>query len=156
ANRFEWFLEKAAEIGIHEIFPLICERTEKQFFRAARMKNILVSAMLQSGQFWLTRLHDPIEYPKFLNDWEWANPQHKFIAHCMNDDEKKILHEEISRINSESSERKDCLIMIGPEGDFTSHEVETAKKQSFVAVSLGSNRLRAETAGMVAATLISL
>src|SRR5258705_11953025 len=66
ANRFEWFLEKATEIGISEIVPLICERTEKQKFRYDRMKGICVSAMLQSQQCWLPELHEPVKYIEYL------------------------------------------------------------------------------------------
>ena len=63
-SRFEWFLEKATEIGVSNIVPLICERTEKQHFRLSRMKNILVSAMLQSRQAWLPILHEPLHFQK--------------------------------------------------------------------------------------------
>ncbi|PWT98362.1 MAG: rRNA methyltransferase [Bacteroidetes bacterium] len=153
AGRFEWFIEKATEIGVSKIIPLICERTERQHFRAERLKNILISAMLQSGQARLARLHDPIEYPKFISEWDGSH--HQFIAHCM-DGDKKHLADEIARINSGHVDHDARIILIGPEGDFTRDEVEAAIAKKFIAVSLGSNRLRAETAGLVAATLISL
>ena len=85
ANRFEWFLEKATEIGVSSIYPIICERTEKSHFRFDRMKNILVSAMLQSRQAWLPTLHQPINFKMIIEDQRYEN---KYIAHCM-DDEKK-------------------------------------------------------------------
>ena len=68
ANRFEWFLEKATEIGVRHIIPIICERTEKTSFKADRLNNILVSAMLQSQQSWLPVLHSPVPFKKFVNE----------------------------------------------------------------------------------------
>jgi 16S rRNA (uracil1498-N3)-methyltransferase len=80
ASRFEWFLEKATEIGINEIIPLICERTEKEKFRLDRLQNILVSAMLQSQQCWLPRLGEPVSLIELINQKKEGN---RFIAHCL-------------------------------------------------------------------------
>lgn len=143
-GRFEWFLEKATEIGVSEIIPLICERTEKQHFRTDRMKNILVSAMLQSQQVWLPRLLEPLSFRKAMEQLEC--PQ-KFIAHCLED--KKELREQLLP-------QTDALILIGPEGDFTREEIDLALLHRYLPVSLGNTRLRTETAGMVAAVLLKM
>jgi 16S rRNA (uracil1498-N3)-methyltransferase len=147
ATRFEWFLEKATEIGVTEIIPLICERTEKTAFKMERMNNILVSAMLQSQQCWLPVLHEPVKYAN-MQMGKWVNGQ-KLIAHCIDEDNKQPLHQHISKFAHQ-------LICIGPEGDFTKQEIEWALKNNFIPVSLGNTRLRTETAGMVAATLLCI
>ncbi|MEI9946085.1 MAG: RsmE family RNA methyltransferase [Chitinophagaceae bacterium] len=148
-NRFEWFLEKATELGINEIIPLVCKRTEKQKFRADRMKNILTSAMLQSQQVWLPVLHQPVTYELLFCQEEVAAASQKFIAHCIETD-KKNLSDSIDKAFSPQ------IILIGPEGDFTKEEVDLALQHHFIPVSLGNTRLRAETAGMVAAILLRL
>ena len=144
AHRFEWFLEKATEIGVSEIIPLVCERTEKQHFRRDRMKNIIISAMLQSQQTWLPSLHEPVKFSSLIKQ---VIPGQKFIAHC-EEEQKQPLR---AMFQPEES----ALILIGPEGDFTRVEIEDALQHNFIAVSLGETRLRAETAGVVAATLLA-
>ena len=148
STRFEWFLEKATEIGVNEIVPLLCSRTEKQHFRLDRMKNILISAMLQSQQSWLPVLHEPVKYNEYIKQVNTYTTQQKFIAHCEEENLKKQL---INSILSNSAER---LILIGPEGDFTKEEIAAALQNNFLAVALGDTRLRTETAGVVAATLL--
>jgi 16S rRNA (uracil1498-N3)-methyltransferase len=148
-SRFEWFLEKATEIGVQTIIPLLCERTEREHFRHDRMKSILVSAMLQSQQSWLPVLHEPIGYEQLFRQEEVIGTAQKFIAHCMADARKDLRNEAVS---SQSSQ----IILIGPEGDFTPGEVSLALEHQFVPVTLGDNRLRTETAGVVAATLLRL
>ena len=143
-NRFEWFLEKVTEIGISEIIPLICERTEKQKFRYDRMKGICVSAMLQSQQSWLPVVHEPKQFNHLAI--EQFNDQQKFIAHCEEFGEKNSL--------STFESLNHSMILIGPEGDFTKQEIELALQNNFIPVSLGETRLRSETAGIVAATLL--
>lgn len=142
-NRFEWFLEKATEIGISSIYPIICERTEKSHFRYDRMKNIIVSAMLQSRQSWLPILHEPVNFKTIIEDERYKN---KYIAHCM-DGEK-------NHLNKQVISNRDQILLIGPEGDFTKEEVTAALKNNYVPVSLGETRLRTETAGIVAAVLL--
>lgn len=144
-NRFEWFLEKATELGISEIIPLICERTEKQRFRYDRMKGICISAMLQSQQCWLPVLHEPVQFAN-LQMGKYSNEQ-KFIAHCDESYGRKQL--------STLQPLNHSTILIGPEGDFTKEEIESALKNNFIPVSLGETRLRTETAGVVAATLLT-
>lgn len=145
ANRFEWFLEKAVEIGVSEIIPLICERTEKEKFRFDRMKGICISAMLQSQQCWLPVLHEPVQYDNLVVK-RLENYQ-KYVAHCIDSENKDILKHQITKSSNQ-------LIIIGPEGDFTPGEIELALKNDFMPVSLGETRLRTETAGVVAATLL--
>ena len=142
-SRFEWFLEKATEIGISEIIPILCERTEKQHFRHDRMKNIIVSAMLQSQQAWLPELKPPIKFKEIIKN---AAYQKKYIAHCVDDKKKNLGKEVISK--------EDRIILIGPEGDFTKDEVTIALNNNYIPVSLGETRLRTETAGIVAAVLL--
>lgn len=144
-NRFEWFLEKATEIGVTEIIPLLCERTEKEKFRFDRLNGICISAMLQSQQTWLPVLHQPTE---FKNTVSSSMAQHKFIAHCEEGSKQTISSFRNSPITS-------SLILIGPEGDFTPKEIELALQSNFMPVSLGETRLRTETAGIVAATLLT-
>ena len=145
-SRFEWFLEKATEIGVTEIIPLICERTEKSAFKFERMKSILVSAMLQSQQAWLPVLHEPIKFNRVVTS---AIHEQKFIAHCIDNTKRNL-----ADLNNESLSSK--IILIGPEGDFTPKEIDLALQHHFSAVSLGETRLRTETAGIVAATLLCL
>jgi len=149
ANRFEWFLEKATEIGVDEIIPLICERTEKEKFRHERLHTILISAMLQSQQCWLPLLHEPIAYELLFRQEEVAHVSQKFIAHCA-EEEKENLG------NLVRGSHPSQIILIGPEGDFTPAEISLALGHQFVPVSLGQTRLRSETAAMVAATILRI
>lgn len=144
--RFEWFLEKATEIGVTVIIPLLCTRTEKEHFRYDRMKNILVSAMLQSQQVWMPELQEPTPFTDVV--LRQLDATSKFIGHC-EEDEKQPLH-------LQSSGSSDNLILIGPTGDFTPEEIVLAKQQGFTPVTLGSTRLRTETAGIVAAALLKV
>ncbi|SFQ34356.1 16S rRNA (uracil(1498)-N(3))-methyltransferase [Parafilimonas terrae] len=142
-SRFEWFLEKATEIGVSEIIPLICEHTEKEHFRFDRMHNILISAMLQSRQTWLPHLHQPKKFNAFINE---GFDGIKLIAHCVEEEKKTV-----TQITAAS---KNKLILIGPEGDFSATEISNALEKNFIPVTLGNTRLRTETAGVVAAALL--
>ena len=144
-GRFEWFLEKATEIGVSQIIPLVCAQTEKHFFRDSRMGAILVSAMLQSQQAWVPDLKEPTALKEVLAA---SKQQQRFIAHCA-----PGLPHLSDLINSTLDSQ---LILIGPEGDFTEDEIKMALEQNFTAVSLGISRLRTETAGLVAATLLNV
>jgi 16S rRNA (uracil1498-N3)-methyltransferase len=143
ASRFEWFLEKATEIGVSEIIPLLCERTEKEKFRFDRMQQILISAMLQSQQCWLPVLHQPTEFKNIITQ----KNDRKFIAHCIDEEKTPLTNEQINQSTS-------VLILIGPEGDFTEKEIAVAIENIFQPISLGSTRLRTETAGMFAAVVL--
>ena len=142
-NRFEWFIEKATEIGVSTVIPMICKRTEKNHFRAERIKSIAISAMLQSGQAWLPQISSPLKMDEIIKDESYSQ---KFIAHCM-EEEKKNLNEVVEKNASR-------MILIGPEGDFTEEEISQAMRQNFVPVALAETRLRTETAGLVAAVLL--
>ncbi len=142
-GRFEWFLEKAAELGVSRVIPLITKRTETEKFKEERFQNILVSAMLQSQQTWLLQMSTPVDFNKFI-----ANPGpvvNRYIAHCIETDKQSV------KYSSAPS-----LILIGPEGDFTPEEIEAALNNGYQPVTLGETRLRTETAGMVAATLLRI
>lgn len=144
-GRFEWFLEKVTELGVQEIIPLVCERTEKQHFRVERMHNILTSAMLQSRQVWLPRLHEPVAFASYTP--KCRKPK-KYIAHCLETDRQSL--------SAAAASREDTAVLIGPEGDFTPAEINLALQHHFIPVTLGNTRLRTETAGIVAATLLML
>jgi len=146
-SRFEWFLEKTTEIGVSEIIPLICERTEKQKFRHDRMQGICISAMLQSQQTWLPVLHEPTQFRDLIT--RGFSDYKKMIAHCLEETKDALAHFQISKSSNQ-------LIAIGPEGDFTKQEIELALENNFIPVSLGETRLRSETAGVVAATLLKM
>lgn len=142
ANRFEWFLEKATEMGVSDIIPLLCSRTERQHFRHDRMQSIVIAAMLQSQQVWLPILHEPTNVASVIE--KSANAQ-KLIAHCEESDKAIISGLDIAN---------DTQILIGPEGDFSIPEIEMALQHHYQPVSLGNTRLRTETAGVVAAALL--
>ena len=143
-TRFEWFLEKATEIGVSRIIPLMCTRTEKHQVRENRMKSILISAMLQSQQVWLPEFDAPTPFDKVC---QLSGYQSTLIAHCDK-------HEK-TPIASLDLKLSPVLILIGPEGDFTEHEIGLAQKNKFTEVSLGTTRLRTETAGIVAVTILA-
>jgi len=145
SSRFEWFLEKATEIGVSEIIPMICTRTAKEKFRYDRMQNILMSAMLQSQQLWLPLLHKPTEFDNVL----YISFEEKFIAHCEDSVKKSLTSQQLKSSTSK-------LILIGPEGDFSGEEIDAALKNNFTPVSLGHTRLRTETAAIVAATILCI
>lgn len=162
ANRFEWFLEKSMELGVTEILPLLCDRTEKQHFRQDRMQAILVSAMLQSQQGWLPGLGLPTPIRQVV---EGSRQDRRFIAHCIED--KKVSLREAIQAGIDpmhASATGDAtrpvpgssLILIGPEGDFSAKEIEFALEQGFIPVTLGETRLRSETAGVAAAVLLCM
>jgi 16S rRNA (uracil1498-N3)-methyltransferase len=151
-SRFEWFLEKSTEIGVSEIIPLLCERTERQHLRHDRLHNILVSALLQSQQTWLPVLRPPAPFAQLIME---PSHDHRLIAHLL---EAPRPTEALAgwRSRAVPAATQTTLILIGPEGDFSVEEVTTALKNEFVPVTLGENRLRTETAGVVAATLLCI
>jgi 16S rRNA (uracil1498-N3)-methyltransferase len=140
-DRFEWFVEKATEIGIDEITPIICSRTEKGKVNTDRLNRIALSAAKQSVKAKLPRINEPIAFEKFIQNGQ-SDIQQKFIAWCETEHEK-LLFEACKAKTS-------TLILIGPEGDFTKDEVEKSLQQGFTPISLGRSRFRTETAGMVA------
>ncbi|MDG2060078.1 MAG: RsmE family RNA methyltransferase, partial [Flavobacteriales bacterium] len=142
-DRFEWFLEKATEIGIDEITPVICDRSERKVIKTERCNRILLSAMKQSLKYHLPKLNEVISFTDFTQkNFDGS----KYIAHC--EESEKI------ELKEKNTERK-TLILIGPEGDFSPNEIDKATNNNYQAISLGNNRLRTETAGVVSVTTIN-
>lgn len=144
-ERYEWFLEKAVEIGIDEITPLLCQRSERDTVRLDRLEKILVSAMKQSLRAYLPRLNAPIPFKKFAAA---ATEPQKRIAWCAD--------APMPHLKTNLLPTLDTLIAIGPEGDFSAEEVALAMQQGFEGVSLGTARLRTETAGVLAVSVFNL
>jgi len=142
--RFEWFLEKATEIGVDEITPLICEHSERVQIRIDRLQKIIVSAAKQSLKTYLPILHEPLKFSDFI---KLNHPSSRFVAYV---EEHQPLHLKTAYQNG------DCTILIGPEGDFSRNEMDAAKKQGYISVSLGPSRLRTETAAIVACHIINI
>jgi 16S rRNA (uracil1498-N3)-methyltransferase len=138
-DRYEWFLEKATEIGIHEITPIICEHSERKVIKTERFEKIIESALKQSNSCFLPKLNESISFNDFIK--KDFNGQ-KFIAHCEETNKKALKNELIKNEN--------VLVLIGPEGDFSVKEIEMAIATNFIPVTLGENRLRTETAAVVA------
>ena len=142
-NRFEWFLEKAVEVGVDRIVPVWTSRSERKVEKHERWKKVLVSAMKQSGRSYLPELSKAKPFTESISDFSSGLK----IAHCMAaiaGDKKHLL--------SNLKKGEDAVIAIGPEGDFTQEEVELALEKGAREISLGDNRLRTETAGIVAVT----
>jgi len=138
-DRYEWFLEKATELGIDQITPVICEHNERRKVNLQRFERIIESGMKQSLQYYLPTLNQSVSLVDFLQkDFEGE----KYIAHC-EPSEKKLLKDVLQP-------KKKIHILIGPEGDFSPREIELALKKGFLPVSLGENRLRTETAAIAA------
>lgn len=138
-ERYEWFLEKATEMGIDQITPIICDHSERKIIKMERFEKIIQSAMKQSLQNYLPKLNEPIALKDFLNQ----NHQGElYIAHCEDDKEKTLLKNAIKP-------QKKYLLLVGPEGDFSTKEINLALKKGFIPVSLGHTRLRTETAAVV-------
>lgn len=143
-DRFEWFLEKATEIGIDEITPIICSRSERKIIKKERGSRILLSAMKQSLKYHLPKLNEAVSLTNFLKK---KIDGKKYIAHCENGEKK-----DLKTINKTEK----TIILIGPEGDFSPKEIELALENQFKAVNLATNRLRTETAGIIAVHTINI
>lgn len=144
-DRYEWFLEKATEIGVHEITPIICEHSERKVLKMDRMEKVVLAAMKQSQQYFLPKLNEAIPFTEYM---VLPKKGHLYIAHC-DEGEKSDLKRKVPADN-------DVTVLIGPEGDFSPKEIATAKDNGFIPVSLGPNRLRTETAALVACTTVAL
>lgn len=142
-SRFEWFLEKATEIGIDEITPIICQRSERKKINMQRCNRILISSIKQSLKFYKPKLNEPSNFSDFIKEKLEGD---KLIAHCLKTEKNKI----------NKSNQKKYIILIGPEGDFTENEITNALKNGFKATTLGNSRLRTETAGIIAANSVNL
>ncbi|WP_306566755.1 16S rRNA (uracil(1498)-N(3))-methyltransferase [Flavobacterium lindanitolerans] len=139
-DRFEWFLEKATEIGISEITPIICDHSERKVVKTDRFDKIILSAMKQSLHYYLPKLNEPVSFKDFIKQQQ--NEGLKLIAHC-EETQKKSLKETVLP-------NQDVTILIGPEGDFSEKEIKLAVENNYIPVTLGNTRLRTETAAVVA------
>ena len=137
-SRFECFLEKATELGVNEITPIVCTRTEKAKLNYDRLNQILISAMKQSGQYYLPKLNEAIAFNQFVKENSSIN---KFICFVDNRNTEMLFNQKLNGNNS--------TVMIGPEGDFTNEEIDLALENGFIKTSLGKSVLRTETAGVI-------
>jgi len=144
-ERIEWFLEKATEIGINRVTPLLCRHSERKEIKHDRLEKVMVSAMKQSLKAYLPQLDELTKFNDFIHQ---PFDGQKFIAHC------EEQHRELLKNAVKTGEN--CLILIGPEGDFSPEEIEMAITVGFLPVSLGDSRLRTETAGVVACHTLNL
>lgn len=142
-SRFEWFLEKATEIGIDEITPILCEHSERRSLPKERLHKILVAALKQSQTTWLPLLHEPVSFAGFIHQ---STTDLKYIAHY---DERNPQLKAIYKTGT------NARILIGPEGDFSPGEIRDAQQSGYRLVNLGNSRLRTETAGIMACSVIS-
>ena len=138
-DRFEWFLEKATEIGIQQITPVICDRSERKVINLERFEKIILSAMKQSNETYLPKLNEAISFKEFIKQ---KNKGLQLIAHCEETDKKSL--KEVLKPN------ENVTILIGPEGDFSDKEIALALENNYQPVMLGNTRLRTETAAVVA------
>ncbi len=148
-DRLEWFLEKSTEIGITEITPILCQRSERKRIRVDRLQRRILAAMKQSLQTFLPQLNELEPFEKFLNRIknQETNVQ-RLIAHC---EEGNDTH-----LKEKYQVGKNVIVLIGPEGDFSPKEIKMAQAAGFEPIHLGTNRLRTETAGIVACHIIAL
>lgn len=153
-NRLEWFLEKATEFGIDEITPLLCFHSERKNIRLDRLEKVVIAAMKQSLKAYKPKINELTTIKNFLKEQNKPNNRsecQKFIAHCQDGFTDNKLHlKNVAAINSQT------IILIGPEGDFSSNEVEMALSYDFQEISLGKERLRTETAGLAACHIVNL
>lgn len=146
AARNEWLLEKATELGVQRITPILTSRTERERFRFDRFKGILISAMMQSQQYWLPLLDEPVAFKDLLSE---PTSDVLLLAHCIDQLPRKTLAEGLGT-------GKSARLFIGPEGDFTPEEVALAMNASATGIFLGNTRLRTETAAIAACAYFHL
>jgi len=144
-DRYEWFLEKATEIGIHKITPIICEHSERKIIKTERLEKTIISATKQSLQYYLPVLNQPKSFSDFIKEEKQGQ---LYIAHCQAFEKKNLAQETIPSGNT--------TILIGPEGDFSTQEIEMAISVGYKSISLGNNRLRTETAALYATNLVAI
>ena len=144
-DRYEWFLEKATEIGVHEITPILCDRSERKSIKIERFEKVVQSAMKQSFQAYLPKINPLTSLQSFLEN----NQQGLlFIAHCAETERQEL--------KRKLAADQPITILIGPEGDFNSNEIKLAKGKGYMPISMGKTRLRTETAAIVACTTVAL
>jgi len=146
-SRNEWLLEKVTEMGVTAIVPLLTARTERERIRYDRWQNILVSALLQSQQCHLPILHEAMPLAAAMDMYK-ETPQ-KLVAHCIDIKTR-------TPVNIALQPHKETIIFIGPEGDFTTEEVDLCEAQGYTGITINNNRLRTETAAMAACAYFNL
>ena len=146
-DRFEWFLEKATEIGIHTITPVFCDHSERKVIKPERYEKIIESAMKQSLRTFKPILAPAVSFSEFIKQTN-SDPAVKCIAHCEERPRKSLLQV--------LPQGKDTLLLIGPEGDFSHDEIALAVENGFTEITLGTSRLRTETAAIVACHTVAL
>jgi 16S rRNA (uracil1498-N3)-methyltransferase len=144
-DRYEWFLEKATEVGIDAITPILCAHSERKVVKEERQERVVIAAAKQSLKAYMPKLNDMCSFEEFVEN---TSCEQRFIAHCYKD-EKRLLQQELRLAT-------DVVVLIGPEGDFSEEEVKKAMALGYVPVSLGESRLRTETAGVVACHTVAL
>ncbi len=145
-DRYEWFLEKATEIGVHEITPIICDHSERKVVKLNRFERVLQSAVKQSLNTYFPVLNEAVTFSDFLQK---QNEGQRYIAYCEEGKKKRSL-------KSSLQNNQEVTILIGPEGDFSTEEIKKALQEDWKPVSLGESRLRTETAAIVACHTVSL
>ena len=152
-DRYEWFAEKACEIGMDEVSPVIGEHSERRIFKTSRIEKILVSAAKQSLKGAVPSVNEPVSVKEFIETY--GTPEHadylKMIAYCFEDE--NIPRRSIKDILGEYN-GSEIMILIGPEGDFSRAEAELALAKGFIPVHLGDSRLRTETAALTAVSAV--
>jgi 16S rRNA (uracil1498-N3)-methyltransferase len=143
-DRFEWFVEKAVENGIHEIIPMVCKRTESHKLKMERMHKIIESAAKQTLRPLKPVMHELIKSDELII--QRKDTDQKFIGHCEDGLE--------GFLGQKYNPQKNVLVLIGPAGDFTGQEIEMAKLNEYIPISLGAYRLRTETAGLTALQIL--
>lgn len=145
-ERFEWFIEKSVEIGIDTITPLLCHHSERRVLKTDRLERLIISTMKQAVIPKHPMLHELTGFKEFVTK-QGKNDTDLFIAHCEETDRRKL--SDVCRPG------RSTLVLIGPEGDFSPDEIELAISKEFIPVTLGGNRLRTETAGVLVCSYIS-
>lgn len=148
-ERIEWMAEKATEIGFDELSFLNCQFSERKVVKTPRIDKIVISAVKQSHKAWKPVVNELESFKEFI---QTPRPGRKFICHCYEEVEKKDFFQEINSCSdaSRGSDVDDITVLVGPEGDFSIDEVRLALENGYESVSLGTSRLRTETAGLVA------
>lgn len=150
-DRYEWFAEKACEIGFDELSPIIGEHSERKVLKTPRVEKILVSAAKQSLKAAVPAVNGPVSVKEFIKSVEGEKDALKLIAYCFEDE--RVPRRSIKEVLG-SYEGADIIVMIGPEGDFSHSEAEAALATGFIPVHLGESRLRTETAALTAAASV--
>ncbi len=150
-DRIEWMAEKSTEIGFDELTFLNSKFSERKVMRTVRLEKIIVSAVKQSHKAWKPVINSMVSFKEFISR---PRKGRKFICHCYEEVERKDLFTELSRPYAD--DEADVTVLIGPEGDFSIEEVRSAVEHGYESVTLGSSRLRTETAGLMAVALVNL